>query len=560
MSPLAVGLERRLVVLMAARLVLSVLSLGIALTLDALGHNTVTGWNGFYATVTLGFLATVGFGVVLPRIRRQRRFAALNIATDIAIVSALVLFSGANESVFTFLYLLVAFYGAVLFERTGAVIAAGLSALAYGSVLVAGAWDPLSGAFAGISDWPPLLMHWALHAGAVVLVAVLASFLAGELRRSDEALQQRTSDLHRLQNFHRCIVDSLMSGLLTTDGSGRVTSFNPEAERITGLSARAAAGRDVEAVLPGARAAALAAAETGRITSARARIAYRNEKGAERHLGLGGYVLRDDAGAAAGYVVIFQDVTEVVAMEEDLRRSERLAAIGELSASIAHEIRNPLAAISGAIQMLNRPDDAKDDDAGRLMDIAIREADRLNHLITDFLRYARPGPMRVRRVAVAEVVDEVLELFGAARPEGVRLDLAMAPGLTVCADPGQLRQVLWNLVRNAAEAMPEGGRLQIRAGESGGSPQDEPPGLRNGRTEESRWAEISVVDEGVGIPPEALEKIFVPFFTTKPDGSGLGLATVHRIVEEHGGSVRLESTVGSGTTVWLRLPQAETSL
>ena len=305
MSPLAVGLERRLVVLMAARLVLSLLSLGIALTLDALGYNTVTGWNGFYATVTLAFLATVGFGVVLPRVRRQRRFAALNIATDIAIVSALVLFSGANESVFTFLYLLVAFYGAVLFERPGALLAASLSALAYGSVLVAGAWDPLSGSFAGSSDWPPLLMHWALHAGAVVLVAALASFLAGELRRSDEALQQRTHDLHRLQSFHRRIVDSLMSGLLTTDDSGRVTSFNPEAERITGLSARAATGRDLETVLPGAREAVLGAAGDVHNASARAQIAYRNEEGAERHLGLGGYVLRDDAGAAAGYVVLY---------------------------------------------------------------------------------------------------------------------------------------------------------------------------------------------------------------------------------------------------------------
>jgi signal transduction histidine kinase len=164
--------------------------------------------------------------------------------------------------------------------------------------------------------------------------------------------------------------------------------------------------------------------------------------------------------------------------------------------------------------------------------------------------------MRVQNVALAEVVDEVVELFGAARPEGVHLDLAVAPGLAVCADPGQLRQVLWNLVRNAAEAMPEGGRLQIRAGESDCPPQDEPSGLRNGRTEESQWAEISVVDEGVGIPPDALGKIFAPFYTTKPDGSGLGLATVHRIVEEHGGSVRLESRVGSGTTVWLRLPKA----
>jgi two-component system sensor histidine kinase PilS (NtrC family) len=559
MLPAAIGLERRLVVLMAARLALSLLSLGIALMLDAYGDFiAVAQWGGVYVTVAVAFFLTVGYGLILPHVRRQRRFAALNLATDIAIVTALVYFSGGSESVFAFLYVLVAFYGAVLFDRAGALIAAGLAAGAYGVVLMAGHWG-LPGAAAHV----PLPMHllftrWAVHAGAAVLVATLSSFLAAELRQTDEALAQRTSDLHRLRNFHRRVVDSLMSGLLTTDEAGRITSFNPEAESITGLKALEAMGREVEEVLPGTTEAAIDPAGEGRANLARARIGYRNLDGEERFLGIGAYVLKGDNGDSVGHVVIFQDVTEVVAMENDLRRSERLAAVGELAASIAHEIRNPLAAISGSIQMLNQPDSKKEAVAGRLMDIAIREADRLNHLITDFLHYARPGPTHSQVVRIEEAVDEVLELFEAVRPESVVVETAIEPGACVSGDSGQLRQVLWNLVRNGSEAMPDGGRLRITARIVDSAPQDGGPGLRNGRTGGSRWAEIAVADQGLGIPPELLERIFDPFFTTKPKGSGLGLATVHRIVDEHGGSVRLESAPGTGTTIRLWLPDSET--
>jgi two-component system sensor histidine kinase PilS (NtrC family) len=559
MSPAPIGLERRLVVLMAARLALSLLSLGIALMLDAFGDfTTVAQWGGVYVTVAGAFLLTVGYGLVLPHIRRQRRFAALNLATDIAIVTALVHFSGGSESVFAFLYVLVAFYGAVLFERPGALIAAGLGACAYGAVLMASQWG-LPGASSHVPlPMPVLFTRWVVHAGAAVLVASLSSFLAAELRQSDEALAQRTNDLHRLRNFHRRVVDSLMSGLLTTDHAGRVTSFNPEAESITGMKSLAAMGRDVEEVLPGATEAAIDPASEGRTNLARARIEYRNHNGEELFLGIGAYVLKGDDGDGVGHVVIFQDVTEVVAMEHDLRRSERLAAVGELAASIAHEIRNPLAAISGSIQMLNQPKAKKDAVAGRLMDIAIREVDRLNHLITDFLHYARPGPKRSESVQIGEAVDEVLELFEAVRPESVVVEAVIEPGARVSGDPGQLRQVLWNLVRNASEAMPDGGRLRIEARLVDSAPQDGRPGVRNGGAGDSRWAEIAVTDEGQGIPPELLERIFDPFFTTKPKGSGLGLATVHRIVDEHGGSVRLESAPGAGTTIRLWLPNSET--
>jgi two-component system sensor histidine kinase PilS (NtrC family) len=379
--------------------------------------------------------------------------------------------------------------------------------------------------------------------------------LSAELRRTGEALRQRTHDLDRLWRLHRHTVESLMSGLLTTDPEGRITSLNPEAERITGLRSHQALGRDVDEVLPGVRAAAIARAGASGGARSRVRLPYRSWRGGS-YLGVAAYVLRDDDGRPSGHVVIFQDVTDVVEMERELRRSERLAAVGQLSASMAHEIRNPLAAISGSIQVLRRAgeDGRGAQESRRLMDIVLRETDRLNRLLTEFLEYARPGPLRLEALPVEEAVAEVLAVFDASRPDGVEVSVDRGSGLRLRADPGQVRQLLWNLLLNAAQALPQGGSIALTAQESE-PPQDRPAGRRNDREEEG-WIEIGVRDGGVGIPAEALDRIFDPFFTTKPGGTGLGLATVHRIVEEHGGSIRVQSAEGKGTAFHVRLPRA----
>jgi len=403
---------------------------------------------------------------------------------------------------------------------------------------------------------------WVVNAGGVVLVAWLATLLSAELRRTGEALEQRTSDLSRLRTLHERTVESLMSGLLTTDLEGRITSFNSEGERITGRDRIDVLGLDVEAVLPGIRDHLLddsRGIEAG--TSSRGRMTYRAEDQMLRHLGIGTYVLQDDEAGVEGHVVIFQDVTDVVEMEANLRQSERLAALGELSASIAHEIRNPLAAISGSIEMLQggRAGQAESIDSEQLMNIVLREVGRLNHLISDFLSYARPGPLNPETVQLQEVIADVLKMFDAARPDAVEIDLSVEDGLTVFADSGQLRQVLWNLVLNAADAMPNGGQLRVSARVfPERDSQEDASGCRKGQGEEegkARWLEIAISDDGSGIPQDQLDRIFDPFFTTKANGSGLGLATVHRIVENHGGSVRLESELGVGTTVRIRLPR-----
>jgi len=558
------GLEKRLLILMGARLALSLVSLVVAVALEAAGWSySPAEWRGFYGTVIFAFLATIAYGLILRRVKHVQRFAVLNLATDIAIVSALVHLSGGPDSPFAFLYVLIGVYGAILLERKGALICAGVGALVYGGVILAGqqAWLPQRGI--GPPDPAPVLFSmWAINAVGVVLVAWLASLLSAELRRAGEALEQRTNDLSRLQTLHERTVESLKSGLLTTDLEGRVTSFNSEAERITRRDRAQVLGADVEDILPGLRDQLVAdfeGAPTGS-SGSRGRMAYRGQDQILRYLGIGTYVLQDGEAGAGGYVVIFQDVTDVVTMEADLRKSERLAAIGELSASIAHEIRNPLAAISGSIEMLHgsRVGHAESADSEHLMKIALREVDRLNHLISDFLNYARPRTSNPETFPLLDVVSDVLKMFDAARPDAVEVDLAVEDGLTVYADSDQLRQVLWNLVLNASEAMPDGGHLRVSARSlEGRDSQGASAADRRGQEEEgkARWLEIVIADDGSGISHDKLDRIFDPFFTTKRNGSGLGLATVHRIVENHGGSVRLESELGVGTTVRIRLPR-----
>jgi two-component system sensor histidine kinase PilS (NtrC family) len=549
---------------MGARLALSLLSLGIAAALEAAGWNySPAEWRGFYGTVIFALLSTIGYGLILRRVKRVKRFVVLNIATDVAIVSALVHLSGGSDSPFAFLYVLIGAYGAVLLERKGALICALAGGLVYGTVLLAGHRGWLPQHMIGPPDPTPVLFSmWVVNAGGVVLVAWLASLLSAELRRAGEALEQRTSDLSRLQTLHERTVESLKSGLLTTDLEGRITSLNSEAERITHRDRAQVLGLDVEAILPGIRDYLVVdceGSEKAGGSDSRGRMAYRAQDQTLRHLGIGAYVLRDREAEAEGHVVIFQDVTDVVEMEANLLQSERLAAIGELSASIAHEIRNPLAAISGSIEMLRGGRAGQDEsvDSAHLMDIAMREMDRLNQLISDFLMYARPAPLNPETVQLREVITDVLKMFDAARPDALEIDLAVEDGLTVFADSGQLRQVLWNLVLNAAEAMSDGGHLRVSARVlAERDSQEGSPGGRRGQQEwegKARCLEIAVADDGPGIPRDKLSRVFDPFYTTKQGGSGLGLATVHRVVENHGGVIRLESELGVGTTVRTRL-------
>lgn len=547
-GPARETLRKRLVPLLAGRLVLALAILGgaLAVTAESARQGLSESERGLYATVVTAFVASILCAALAHRVRRLRAFAAAQLLFDVALVSALVYFSGPADSFFSFLYIPITVYAALLFGRQGAYAASAGCTLSYAGVL----WLRSE---TGTLPEPLLLAGWGTHAGALLLVALLASALSRERDRAGRALAEKTRDLRSLQQLHARTVESLTSGLLTTDPAGAITSFNPEAERITGVSEQAAIGRSLDAVIPDASQAVLDSARA--VQKGRARLRFKNAAGSELHLGLAGSVLRAGEDSAGGYVVIFQDVTRVVEMEADLRRHERLAGVGQLAADLAHEIRNPLAAISGSIQILEAGSTGNEsDESKRLMNIVVREADRLNALITDFLHYARPAPAKPAPVALASVLEEMRQIFESVRPANVTVESSASPDLQVLADDRQLRQLLWNLYLNAVQAMPAGGELAIRAFAVSQAAFTDG---RNVTPEGAGFAAVEVSDTGTGIPPDVLERIFDPFFTTKEDGSGLGLATVHRIAEGNGGHVSVESAVGHGTRVRVLLPIAE---
>jgi two-component system sensor histidine kinase PilS (NtrC family) len=273
----------------------------------------------------------------------------------------------------------------------------------------------------------------------------------------------------------------------------------------------------------------------------RIELSFERPDGQRRLLGMSASLLRGEQGAAPGAIVIFQDLTRIADMEEQLRRSERLGAVGQLAAGLAHEIRNPLASLSGAVELLSADLRAEDDGSRRLAEIVRCETARLNRLVTDFLSYARPGPGELERVELVVLFRELEQLWHSGEQEGVELRTRAAAGIAVRANPDQLRQVLWNLVRNAAEAQPVDAEVRVSA---------------DLLADDAGRVEICVEDRGDGICADDLERVFEPFYTTRPKGTGLGLATVHRIVEAHGGNLALNSAPGQGTTVRFTLPAA----
>lgn len=310
--------------LIGARLLLAGLSLGLAVTLDRIeAFETGSGLWGVYWTVAGAFLATVVSSLMVSRTINPARFATVQVAIDLTIVTALVYFSGGGESVFTFLYALVVLYGALFLDRNGVVLTSGLAAAGYGFVLFGTELGWLRSLGVPGRGLPVSVLgaYWGFYAGALLVLGMLANSLSSELRRTGAALDRRTTDLRRLRDLHLRTVESIGSGLITTDDQGRVTSFNPEAERITGVSARDASGHALNEVIPGTSGILIASAPdpSSGTSVGRERIAYRNRRGEDLFLGLSASSLRDERGSEVGHVVIFQDVTEVVSMELDLR-------------------------------------------------------------------------------------------------------------------------------------------------------------------------------------------------------------------------------------------------
>src|SRR5438093_3778300 len=541
-------LRRQVIRLMFGRAIIGTILLGSAtfMQITAPGSFAV---NPFFFMIGLTYALTISYALALRFIDRHRWLVDLQLGLDAFVVSAFIYFTGGITSYFTSLYVLPVIAASTIQFRRGGLLVATLSTVLYGGLVLAQylaaeglRTDPwLISASVVLPPGSVARYTIALNVFGFFAVALLSGSLANSLRSAGVRLEQASTEIKDLQALNQHVIDSLPSGLATTDAAHRILTFNRAAETIIGVSSRQAVGRPIEDVLQLPPDVMQSIQTDLRVKAARRHeFRYRPVEGRpDIEVGLTATHL-ETPGGRAGLLFSFQDVTAIRKLEHDVAIQPRRAAVGEMAAGIAHEIRNPLASMSGSIQIL-RQELPLSTEQGQLMDIVLRESERLNATIRSFLAYARPQRFEIARFDVRRALnDTALLLWNSAEVrEGHEILVDVPPTeLWYEADEGQIKQIVWNLATNGLRAMPQGGRLQLA-----------------GTTEpSSEGVVLTVRDQGIGIATEELDGLFQPFHGSFAKGSGLGLAIVHRIVSDYHGEIQVSSQPGAGTTVSVRLP------
>lgn len=492
----------------------------------------------YYVLVIWTYLQTIVSAFLLPKTLNFKRFTRAQLVWDLFLASFIIYLSGGFESQFSFLFILVIFSSSLFLSRRDVLLTASAASILYGSLLDLQYFEylPNLGEYVPpvVSDGGGLFYAVFLNVSAFIVVALLSTQLAERGRKSEQELERKEIDLEELESLNRTILANINSGLMLINKSGRIRSFNAAASRISGYQLDEIYDRNVREVFKGFD--IFTEGEFNVVSRGQGSFVDRDQK--ERTLGFTTSLVRDTDERIVGLLVVFQDLTEFLEMEDQLRRADRLAAVGRLASGMAHEIRNPLASISGSVQLLLENESLAHEDA-RLMKIVVKEADRLSTLLTDFLSFARPAKPESSSINVSNLLDELIDMLQSdKRFSQVEIVKCYAGNRDVYADQRLLHQIVWDLAINACEAM--SGRGQLTLGM-----HDELP-------------IIYVEDSGPGISPEIRGKIFEPFFTTKDSGTGLGLATVYSIVEAHGGQIDVVDGEKSGTRFTLTFP-AKTS-
>ena len=464
---------------------------------------------------------------------------------DILVETLLVYFTGGLDSPFTFLYLVSVITASMLLYRRGGLLAASAASILYGVLVDLMYYRVLpfpeqSLFLPSLWDSSRLYFNMAANFSGFYATALLTSYLSEQLQRTSKELDANRQNLAELRALNQNVVDSIPSGLITLSSFGTASFVNPAGAHILRAEPMSMLGRHIT--------------ELGFLTSdewnaarddlaagtiVRREVEHLDADGETRSIGFAVSPLSTLEGKFSGYTVIFQDLTDVKKLEAEVRLKDRMAAVGELSAGIAHEIRNPLAAIAGSVQVLKKSQSLTPQEQ-RLMSIVLKESERLNKSISDFLRFVRPQEKRSVEFDVAASLAETLDLL-ANSPElherhEIRREIA-PPSFPIVGDADQIRQVFWNLARNAIAAMPKGGALVVRT------------------TFDDAAYHITFSDSGRGMSQSDLHRLFQPFRTNFPSGTGLGMAISYRIIQEHGGKIDVTSREGEGTSIIVTLPR-----
>ena len=548
-------LKSRLQTLMLLRVLFVSLLLGASIFIQIKETQTYFGYiqTSHYLLIAAIYFLTFVYAVVFKYSKKLLWFAYLQLLIDTLFVTAIIYSTGGIESIFSFLYILVIITGSIIVYRRGGMIIASSSSILYGLLLdlhYYGVIHPLG---------PPEAYTVQHHSSYIFflilvnitgfyLVAYLSNFLSEQARTSRVELKAKQVDIDKLEILNETIINSITSGLIALDGQNKIILFNPAAEEIFGIKSSEASGHQIEKALPALK-PYLPSLQTGSLATAKkplpfVDLPYLKPNGEKIHLRLSISPLQLSWVDQEGNILVFQNMKEIMQIEEEMKKVEGLAMVGELAAGIAHEIRNPMASISGSIQMLR--DELKADDVNRrLMDIISREIGRLNRLVNNFLLFARPKRANMRAFDLSQLILESLELFKNSQHWTGKMNALtdFRDPISMESDPEQIKQVLWNLFLNACEAMPDGGAFYVTTS------------LRsNGSQSHQKQVRIAVRDTGSGFDASVLKQVFTPFFTTKEEGSGLGLAIVKRIMEGLHGEVYGSNHPQGGAEINIILP------
>ena len=469
--------------------------------------------------------------------RYPKIFKITQLFFDLVLASTVIFVTGGKSSPFIFLYVLIIIYSSIALTKLASYVTALVSGLVYVLIVfyqirAEVPIDPGQSIWSSVSEWGEIgLVSTYFHLTGFLLVAILSGYLSERFRTAGRELGESERSLRILQNLHENIIQSLTSGVITLNLDGKIISANRTGLEILGISGEdKILGKDLGQFMTGLHLEDL-------VSKKREQMLYTAPDGRMVTLGFSSSDLKDTDDKTHGYIIIFQDLTEVKELEDRLRTSEKMALLGQLAAGLAHELRNPLSAISGAVEILSS-DVKPTEDNLRLVRMASQEVERLNLLVEDFLILTMPIQKLTTLVDFGRIVNDTVESFAKTIRRGnIEIINQVENGIYVQADSYRLKQAVWNLLLNSVDAMPIGGLIIIKS-----------------KTEENNVV-IEISDEGKGIDENFISRIFDPFFTTKEVGTGLGLAIVQKVIEGYNGNINVVSSRGNGATFVITLPR-----
>ncbi|CAN2043689.1 two-component system, NtrC family, sensor histidine kinase PilS [Candidatus Magnetomoraceae bacterium gMMP-1] len=541
------NLIKRLHWLMFCRVLIVTFMLGIAAFIQfktkSLPEKSL---NLIYCIIVIHYFLFFVYLILLKKFKNLTFNLYPQIIIDIALITWLVYVTGGVGSPYSIFYPLVIIYAALFLAKKGGILSSSCAAIFYGLLLdleyhriihpiYDASWDyNLSAGYAVPKILTSILSFY--------IIAFLISFAVEKEKNTRYLLAEKSSEFDKLDLLHKSIIESLDVGIMTIDLKGIIKSFNRAAELMTGFKSSEVYNKALKNIFPDFHKILDKMTWYGR-NDIRTRFESLNFKKGFKEMILDFSVssLIDTKENRIGKVLIFKDITAIAKAEKQAEKSKKLAFIGEMAAGLAHDVRNPLASLSGSIQML-RKNLKLNKTNEKLMQIILRGRDQLENLVKGFLLLARQESDKNDELNLSDIIKEILEsiYYGNDYKHNIKINYEFDEMCITSGNKTEIREAICNLISNAIDSMHDKGLLTIK--------------IRSILIDGVPYIEITIADTGCGIDENVLNKIFEPFYTTKESGTGLGLAIVNRIAESHGGKISIESIPGKGTCCRLLLP------